>query len=113
MLRSRAFADPLDSVTEAGRRDRKIWWRWYAVSIAGTLLAAVIASENSEHQLFPIALVLLGVIIVVAIARPIAGVYLVVFCTVLGDNHTWTWYPFTKNLSSHESVRFVSNQLSV
>ena len=42
------------------------------------------------------------------ILRPAIGLQFVVFFTVLGDGSTWPEYPFVKNLSSQESILFLS-----
>ena len=45
------------------------------------------------------------------IARPVAGIYLIGFFALLTDGAVSPWYPFTKNMSSHESVLFLGNAL--
>ena len=110
MLRGSALADRRDDIIGLRRRDQKMWWWWYAVCICGTLLAAVIA-RNTAGQPFSIAFVGLCIVIVVAIVRPVVGVYVVVFFAVLGDIKTWSWYPFTTNLSSPESILYINNKL--
>jgi hypothetical protein len=103
---------PATDVRDVNRRERKVWWGWYSVCIAGTLLAAMLASSGAR-RLFPAALVVLCIVLVTAILRPATGVYLVVILTVLGDPQTWPWYPFTKNFSSAESILYVNNQLII
>src|SRR5215208_6981445 len=59
---------------------------------------------------FPIALLVLVLACVAAFFRPAVGVYLLVFLTMVGDVVTMTWWPFTKNMSSRESIFFVTDQ---
>jgi O-antigen ligase len=60
---------------------------------------------------FPIALLVLVLACVAAFFRPAVGVYVLVFLTMVGDAVTMDWWPFTKNMSSHESIFFVNDQL--
>ena len=46
-----------------------------------------------------------------AFLRPTFGIYLIVFFTMVGDFVTMPWWPFTKNMSSRESIFFVNDQL--
>ena len=56
-------------------------------------------------------LFLLFVALGAAAARPIIGLFTIVFVTMVGDSVTAPWFPFAKNLSSGESLLFVSNNL--
>jgi O-antigen ligase len=51
--------------------------------------------------------------VVVCVTRPVWGVYLAVGLAMLGDAAIWPSYPFTKNLSSPESILYVANGISV
>ena len=74
-------------------------------------MAAHTSSTVPAPFSFALFLVLAGVALTVA--RPVWGVYVTVFFAVVGDAQTSYWYPFTKNLSSRESILFVSDQLSL
>ena len=76
--------------------------------IAGIITAAVVA-----HQLFAPAsvVVLLGVL--VCVTRPVWGVYFTVAIALLGDAGIFPSYPFTKNLSSRESILYLGDGLSL
>jgi O-Antigen ligase len=78
--------------------------------LAGTLLIAVMAVKTFPTP-FSLAFVMFVVVASVAVAQPTLGVYAVVFFAVLGDPVTAPWYPFTKDLSSHESILFISDGL--
>lgn len=110
MMLSRSRTAPVNSVRDIGRREKKAWWAWYAMCLFGTLLFAVIANGTVAHP-FSVAFLLLVIVAGICIVRPVAGVFVVVFLVMLGDPLTSSWYPFTKNLSSAESILFVSNQM--
>ena len=42
---------------------------------------------------------------------PYYGLYTVIMFSLLGDALLWPWYPFVKNLSSPESILYISNAL--
>jgi O-antigen ligase len=60
---------------------------------------------------FPIALLVLVLACIAAFFRPAVGVYVLVFLTMVGDTVTMEWWPFTKNMSSKESIFYVNDQL--
>src|SRR5262252_4365950 len=99
-----------DSVRGAHRRARISWWSTYGFCIGGTLLVALIAVRTAPSQ-FSLAFILFVIIVALAIVKPVLAVYPIVFFSVLGDAVTVPWYPFTKDLSSQESLLFISNQL--
>ena len=82
----------------------------FATMAALTLIVAVVAFTCSTEP-FSIALLVLVVACVAAFVRPVVGVYLIMFLTLVGDPVTMEWWPFTKNMSSRESILFVSDQL--
>jgi hypothetical protein len=98
------------SVGDARRRDRFSWWLTYGACMAGTLLIALIAVRSAPDP-FSLALVVFLIVVALAIVKPALAVYPIVFFSVLGDPLTAPWYPFTKDLSSQESILFISNQL--
>jgi hypothetical protein len=80
------------------------------VAIASLVLALFAATRSPEPA---IALFLLVATITAATIRPILGLYAIVFFTLVGDSVTMPWYPFTKNLSSAESLLYLSNKLTL
>lgn len=58
-----------------------------------------------------IAFVVLVFAIAAAAIRPICGLYAIVFFGLVGDGETSSWFPFVKNLSSRESLLFLSDKL--
>ena len=77
----------------------------------GALSVAAFAALRSPQP--AIALLILGVTIIAAAIRPINGLYAIVFLTLAGDAVTAPWYPFTKNLSSGESLLYLANRLTL
>jgi O-antigen ligase len=84
----------------------------YAVILAFSAVIAAIA-YSSAPEFFSVALLVLLLACIGAFLRPTVGLYLLVFLTMVGDAVTMTWWPFTKNMSSHESILFVNDQLFV
>jgi hypothetical protein len=82
---------------------------WTLVTI-GVAFFAVFALHRAPQP--AIALLLLCATIVAAAVKPIAGLFSIVFLTLVGDTVTAPWYPFSKNLSSAESVLFLANRFT-
>lgn len=94
--------------------DRQVWrnrltfWLWGGVYLGILVLTArhLIGSNISPSTIawlcFWSGIALIGY-------HPRAGVYMVVGLTLMGDMALLPWYPFTKNLSSYESLLFLSN----
>ena len=80
----------------------------YALLIGATIVLGGLAL-NTTPRLFPQTIVLLGLGAVVAVARPLAGLHLLTFFTLLGDASILPGYPFAKNLSSRESIFFIDD----
>jgi O-antigen ligase len=106
--------DAASSLTVSTRRrqDTVTWWWGYAVCVAATLVTAFI-TVRTAFQPFSLALLMLTLGVLVALARPAIGIYLMVFFTIVGDTSITSWYPFTKNFSSGESLLYLSDQFIV
>lgn len=100
-----SFSDAL-SVDSVHRRNRH---RWLAAYAAICLLAGLVGllAVRSAPGLRPVALTTLVLGAGAVLLRPILGVYLTAFLGLLGDTNMAWWYPFTKNMSSVESILFV------
>lgn len=61
---------------------------------------------------FSLAFAALVVTLLAWLVKPLVGLHLTVFFTLIGDAVTVGWFPFTKNFSSSESILFVANQLT-
>ena len=86
-----------------------------ATALAMLLIVTAVAALASltAPEPFSVAFVALVVVCAVAVARPSVGLLAVVMLALLGDNTTAWWYPFTKNLSSQESILFVSDRFPI
>src|SRR6185436_13694955 len=82
----------------------------YFPILALTFVMAAVAFARVPEP-FPIALLVLVLSCVAAFFRPTLGLYVLVFLTMVGDTVTMEWWPFTKNMSSRESIFFVNDQL--
>jgi hypothetical protein len=59
---------------------------------------------------FSVAFVALLLTLIAWLIKPLAGLHLTIFFTLVGDTVTVGWFPFTKNFSSAESILYVANQ---
>lgn len=82
----------------------------YASLLVLTVVTAAVGYVRAPEP-FPIALLALLLAGTAAFLRPTVGLYLLVFFTMVGDSVTMPWWPFTKNMSSRESILFVNDQL--
>lgn len=80
----------------------------FVIFIVG--LASLLYTEIGEPGSGIAFVVLLGAIAAASV-RPICGLYAIVFFGLVGDAETSTWFPFVKNLSSRESLLFLSDKL--
>ena len=79
------------------------------VVIVGVVLAGM-AKVTSPRPLV-IGLVLLLLAMWAWIVRPVLGLGVTLFFTFIGDQFASSWYPFTKGLSSKESMMFLNKKL--
>lgn len=75
-----------------------------------TIVFGGIAFSTAPRPL-AIAFVILTIAVCTALARPVVGVHVLLFFSLAGDAATAPWWPFTKNLSSRESIMFVSDSI--
>jgi len=94
------------------REDRTRWRQLFVVMLAVTLIIAVIANRTAPDAF---SLAFLGLVLssIAAFLRPAIGVHLIIFFSLVGDASTTPWWPFTKNFSSHESLLFISDGISI
>jgi hypothetical protein len=91
-------------------REREITWWWaFGCCLALTVAMGALTILTAPRP-FSLAFVAAIVAATVILTRPVTGLYLMVFLAVIGDTLASPWYPFTKNLSSLESVLYVSDQ---
>ena len=98
------------SVDAQLRAQRRSWRRLFVQVVVLTLFFAAYATTRAP-EFVSVTLVAYLAMAVWTMARPIMGVYLVVFFTLLGDYVIAPWYPFAKGLSSKESISYVGDSL--
>lgn len=96
------------------QRRRAVRGQIAIASVVG-LVAMVCGALAWRTSPEPMAMALGLLILLIAVwgVRPLIGLHLTVFLTLLADGVTVPWYPFNKNLSSKESVLFVADALTV
>jgi O-antigen ligase len=105
-------ANPSPTSVYAVRRQRRVArWALYAVALLFTLVAAGLGAKTAPSQ-FSLAFALFVAGGIICLLRPTLGLHITVVLAVFGDPYTVVWYPFTKNLSSRESVLFLSDGIS-
>lgn len=103
----------IKSTDTQGRRNRRQWWVAYAIVMLGGLFVAAIAYQRSYQLYLGVSMGVLILLIVAWIKFPKASFGTTVFLALLGDGVTVAWWPFTKNLSSRESIFFLSDGVSL
>jgi hypothetical protein len=101
------------SVRQQLWRQRRVWLFGYASVFLVGLMVAGMAWKRSYQQEFGVALGMLVVTMAAWMIRPRLGLHLTMFLALIGDTVTVSWFPFNKNLSSHESILFVGDGLTV
>ena len=103
---------PLVHVAQAEKFERARARR----TLTGVLLLACfvgVIGMATAPEAFSLALLVLVLACIAAMSHPVLGVYAIIAFTLVGDAQTTPWWPFTKNMSSRESVFFVSDALSI
>jgi hypothetical protein len=108
MLKTAADQPLNNSVAAQARRNDRAWWLMYLalLGITGGLYLLMYRSAP-DPSFIAFTLFFLGAAII--LLNPRYGLYLVLFLTLVGDGKLVDWYPFFKNLSSRESLLFVSD----
>jgi hypothetical protein len=93
---------------EQRRTNDRTWIAMYLVVLTVAGFVGLVALGSAPKPLaLPLTMLLLTAGLVVA--RPVAGIYLIGFFALFTDGAVSPWYPFTKNMSSHESILFINN----
>jgi len=92
---------------------RMTWLLAYgAVFFAGLIVAAV-AIKRAQQPYIGLAGAILLLVIASWFFRPRLTLYATVFFALIGDLVTVSWFPFNKNLSSVESILYISDGVSL
>lgn len=107
-----ATVTPLDSRRQQ-RHQRTIWRLGYGAIVGTGLVVALFARRRIDEPYLGLTLAIFMVLLVGWIFRPRSTLYSILFLTAVSDINTVWWFPFTKNLSSRESISFVADALTV
>src|SRR5262245_37654382 len=88
------------------------WWGMFGTTMVFSLAVGAITYISSPRP-FSIAFVILVLAALASSLRPRIGVYALVALTLIGDTGTTPWWPFTKNLSSRESMLYLTDSVSI
>ena len=95
------------------RTDRTAWWPTYLVIVGGGLVVAAVARRRVTEPWLGLSLVLILLLLLGWVLRPRVALYATLFLTAVSDQVTVWWFPFVKNLSSRESISYVSDALTI
>jgi hypothetical protein len=101
------------SSTQQRRRNHLVWWLVYiAVLFAGLAIGAA-AYSRSYQPYFGLAWGCFAFLLAAWVRFPRTALGMTLALTLIGDVVTVWWFPFAKNLSSWESIMYLSNGVSV
>lgn len=89
------------------------WLATYLIVLLGGLAVAAFAFKRAYQPYFGVALAALILVICSWVYRPRQTLNATVFLALVGDIVTVGWFPFNKNLSSRESILFISDGVSL
>ncbi|WP_298819655.1 O-antigen ligase family protein [Chloroflexus sp.] len=99
-----------DAATVARRNERRWWLLFLAVcALTGAVMLLLRRQMAPESVL---SFLIFGGVLVATAIQPRFGLYAILGLTLFGDRSLHPWYPFTKNLSSPESIMYMSDSFS-
>jgi O-antigen ligase len=107
-----ALTDVATSVDHQRRVNARTWLAGYGAVL---VLCAVVGALGVRSAPQPLALPLTMLLLAAgAVAlKPVFGIYLIGFFVLFSDASISPWFPFAKNLSSRESVLYLSDGLTI
>ena len=106
------LSQPATSTVDQVRNGRITLGVGYSTTLAVAMMLGLAAWHTAPGG-FSLGMALLILTIAAWIVRPRLGLHLTVAFALLGDFVTAPWFPFTKNLSSRESLLYVADSLTV
>ena len=94
-------------------RNRISWWIAYGSVCGVGLMVAAVAFKRSGQLYLGLGLALWVFLLAVWTRLPRTALSATVFLVMISDLTTVSWFPALKNLSSTESIMFLSNSLTV
>lgn len=95
------------------RRNRLIWWLVYSSVIVAGFAVAAAGYRRSFQPYFGVAWACFVFLLALWIWFPRVALGAMLALTLTGDQVTISWFPFNKNLSSIESIMYVSSGIPV
>jgi len=107
--------DPLATLSsdQQRRRNHLIWWLVYITVLLTGLTIAAVAHMRSYQPYFGLAWGCFAFLLAAWVRFPRAAFAATLALTLVGDIVTVSWFPFAKNLSSWESIMYLSDGISV
>ncbi|MEO5723159.1 MAG: hypothetical protein ABIQ39_02350 [Ilumatobacteraceae bacterium] len=93
------------------RRSSFSWSGYLTVMAVGLFLAATAVRAGPKP--FAVAVAILLATMLAWLVRPFIGLSLTLLFSLIGDIVTSAWWPFTKSMSSRESIMFVTTSLNI
>jgi hypothetical protein len=107
-----AAAGLISTVDQQRRSDARTWAVMY-LGVLGVSAVLGLLTLRSVPSPFALPLTMLLLASVLVTVSPVSGIYLVTFFTLMTDASISPSYPFAKNLSSRESILYVSDSLNL
>ena len=102
-----------DRDTAPIRSARLVWALIYVGFIFAGLLIAAFAARHPLKPFLPAGLAMLLVLVLLWVSFPRVALGGTITLALIGDIVTVGWFPFTKNLSSSESILYVSDSIPI
>src|SRR5690349_9986597 len=100
------------NVARQMRRASTGWWFWFLGLMALGGVFGLVMWRNGPN-VSQIAWLCFIIIVGIVLRQPRHGVYIIICLALTGDIVLTPWYPFTKNLSSLESIMYLSRSLNL
>jgi hypothetical protein len=95
------------------RRNARVWWVLYAIVMGAGLFVAAVAYKRSTQLYLGVAAGALLLLLALWTRFPRVALGATIGLALVGDQVTVRWFPFNKNLSSRESIFYITDALSV
>ena len=102
----------ISSVNQQRRRERRVWWVTYGSTMLFGLCVAAVAYKRSQQLYFGVGFLAVLLLLAAWTRFPRAALGVTVAASLVGDIITVSWFPFNKNLSSRESILYLSDAVS-
>ena len=106
-------AEVISSVTQQRRRERRVWWFMYGSTMLFGLCVAAVAYKRSQQLYFGVGLMAILLLLGAWVRFPRSALGVTIATALVGDIITVFWFPFNKNLSSRESILYLSDAVSL